>query len=314
MKTTAYVSHPDCSRHDTGWGHPEHQGRLPAVARAVYRDMLTLFEPLLEVEGRPAAEEDLLLAHSPGYVRRVREAADEAGRAGAPLPFGDHAMISGPSWDAARAAVGCVLTAVDTVLEGQVRNAFCPVRPPGNQVGASGPGGFGLFNGVAVATRYLRQRLGMERVMIVDWGARPGGGTAEIVATDPGIRLVSFHQEMAAGSAELPPSSRSVALAAGATGEDLLAAMRASLDQAVSDFTPDFFLLSVGFDALAADPLGGLALEPRDFYELTRHLRERADALCDGRLVAVMEGGYDPASTAAAAVQHLRALAGLLPV
>jgi acetoin utilization deacetylase AcuC-like enzyme len=310
-KTTAYVSHSDCSRHDPGWGHPEHQGRLPAVARAVYRDMLTLFDPLLEVEARPAEEADLLLAHSPEFVERVRRAAEEAEREGKSLPVGEGTMVSGASWDAALAAAGSALTATRLVLDGMVRNAFCPVRPPGHRAGRDGPGGFGLFNSIAVAARHLRDRAGLERVLIVEWGAAAGTGTAEIVAADPGIHFLSIHQAPPGEPHPWPSGATAVPLPAGSTGEELLAALRAALDRATADFVPDFLLLSAGFDALASDPLGGLALEPLDFHALTRDLRERADALCAGRLVSVLEGGYDPTATGTAVVHHLRALAGL---
>jgi len=309
MKTTGYVTHSDCSLHDTGWAHPEHQGRLPAVARAVYRDMLTLFEPLLEVEGRPATDEDLLLVHSPGYVERVRRVEAEAEAAGKSIPLGAEVSVSGASWEAAIAAVGCALTAVETVLAGEARNAFCAVRPPGHQAAADGPGGFGIFNSVAVAARHLRDRRAAERVLIVEVGAEPGPGTARIVGSDPGIRFLSLH----AGEVDWPAGARAVPLPAGATGEALLAALRPALEAAASDFPPDFLLLSLGFDALASDPLGALALEAADYHRLTLHLREAADSLCGGRLVSVMEGGYDPPATGRAVVQHLRALASLPP-
>lgn len=308
---TAFVTHSDCSRHDPGWGHAEHQGRLPAVARAVYRDMLTLFDPLLEVEGRPATVEDLRLAHTAAYVERVRAAAEEAGAAGKPLPLGAEVVVSGASWDAVLAAVGSVLTAVETVLAGEARNAFCAVRPPGHEAGPDGPGGFSIFNGVAAAARHLRERRGLERVLVVEVGARAGVGTARIVASDPGIRFLSLHQTGVGDAPAWPDEARPVPLPAGATGADLLAALGPALDAAVAGFPPDFLLVSLGFDALATDPLGGLALEPVDYHALTTLLRERADALCGGRLVSVLEDGFDPAGMGRGVVQHLRALAGL---
>lgn len=313
MKVTAYVAHSDCARHDPGWRSPEHQGRLPAVARAVYRDMLTLFDPLLEVEGVPAGPEDLRLVHTAEYVARVRRAVEAAAAAGEPLPFEEGVVVSDASWDAAVAGAGCALTAADLVLEGSVRNAFCAVRPPGGEVGADHAGGYGLFNNVAIAARHLRERRGVERILVVAVGASPGRGTAEILAADPGLRFLSVHRALPPGAPPLPPAARSVALPAGATGADLLGVLPPALAEATAGFHPDFLLLSLGFDALAADPLGGLSLEPADYHALSRELRERADALCAGRLVSVMEGGYDPPATARAVVQHLRALAGVEP-
>ncbi|MBW3629893.1 MAG: hypothetical protein KY464_11420 [Gemmatimonadetes bacterium] len=254
MKTTAFVTHSDCSLHDTGWAHPEHQGRLPAVARAVYRDMLTLFEPLLEVEAVPACDGDLLLAHSREYVDRIRERSSEAAAAGEALPFEGGTRISGASWAAATAAVGAALTAAQVVLGGQVRNAFCAVRPPGHGAGVSSSRAYALFNPVAVAALALRRRHGVARVLIVEVGARPGLGTYEIVDAVPGIEFVSVHADgeplEAAGSSE-----RIIAVPAGSGGESMLAALTAALDHAFESFPPDFLLMSLGCDALGSETM-----------------------------------------------------------
>src|SRR5690606_2496765 len=133
----------DCSRHDTGWHHPDHQGRLPALMRAVYADMLTLFDPLLEVEGRHASDAELRLLHTPEYLARLRTWTEDAAARSQVLEPVPGIRVSGASWDAATAAVGSTLTAVDRVLAGDVRNAFCAVRPPGRYVHRDRPGGFG---------------------------------------------------------------------------------------------------------------------------------------------------------------------------
>src|SRR5262249_33752129 len=130
LKVTAYVSHEDFSRHDTGWNHPDHQGRLPAITRAVYRDMVALWEPLLQLDGAHVSEEDLLRVHTPRYVDDVRRTAIAAAAEGRPLELGG-VPVSGASWDAATAAAGSVIVAVDAVMRGDARNAFVPARPPG---------------------------------------------------------------------------------------------------------------------------------------------------------------------------------------
>lgn len=310
---TAYVTHPDCSRHDTGWRHPEHQGRLPAVARAVHRDMLALYERLAEVEGVPAEREDLRLAHTAEYVARVEGRCNEALAAGEVLPLGAGVVVSGASWDAALAAVGCVLTAVGRVLEGKAVNAFCAVRPPGHGVGSASPGGYGIFNSVAVAARRLRGLAEPPRVWVVDWAARPGIGTVSILRNDQDVHLVSVH-----GSKEEDPWAPSERLSSASLprrsgGGAMLEALRACLDAAEARLVPDFILLSLGCDALSGDPVGSLALEPRDYFDLTTELRSRAERLCGGRLVSVLEEGYDAESMARAVVQHIRALASLPP-
>lgn len=314
MKTTAFVSHEDASRHDTGWKHPDHQGRLPAIVRAVQRDMVALWDPVLQREAVPADEEDLRLVHAPGYLARVRDVAEASAREGRTLELGG-VPVSGASWEAAAASVGAALTAVDAVLAGEVRNAFALARPPGRGATADAPGEFSLFNTVAIAARHLRARRGIGRVLVVAWGARPPHALAALLAADDGIDLLSLHAHprtfpdpaddgRAIAGAALPPA---------ADGEAFAAALRDALDAVPSTEFPDFVLLSAGFDILAADPLGQLAVDPADLHPITTLLRAWADARAGGRLVSVLEGGYAAPETARAVVQHLRALAGLPP-
>jgi len=200
VKATAFVSHYDCSRHDTGWSHPEHQGRLPGLMRQVYRDMLTLHEPLLEVEGRHATREELLLAHSAEYLDQVEGWAEEAARRGRPLVIEEDLVVSGASYDAARAAVGCALVAVDEVLEGRVRNAFCAVRPPGPDAERDRPGRFGPLNPVATVVQQLLRARDFERVLVVGWGA----GRVVTGSAPPGGRIQSLAVGWVAGEGNSP--------------------------------------------------------------------------------------------------------------
>jgi acetoin utilization deacetylase AcuC-like enzyme len=308
VKTTAYVSHPDCPRHDTGWGHPDHQGRLPAVTRAVHRDMEALWEPLLQVEAVPAAEADLRLVHTARHVAEVQATAMLAGAQGKVLALGG-VPVSGASWDAALAAAGVGITAVETVLAGEARNAFAAARPPGRGALPDAAGGFSLFNNVAVAARHLRERRGSPRVLVVSWGSEPADVIRQALGADPAVSVLSLHaapEDPIAGSAH-----GDAALPAGSDGGAFAAAQREALEAIPPEESPDFVLLSAGFDILTGDPLGRLAVEPDDVYLLTRELREWADARAGGRLVSILEGGYDAAATAKAVVQHLRALAGV---
>lgn len=326
MKITAFVSHPDTPRHDTGWNHPDHQGRVPALTRAVYRDMLALYDPLLQVEGVPATEEDLLRVHTPRHVAAVRAAVEQAEREGRAVEV-DGVPVSGASWDAALAAAGVGITGVETVLRGEARNAFCVARPPGRGASADRAGEFSLFNNAAIAARYLREPRGAGRVLVVDWGVRPPLATASLLAGDPATPLVSLHQhpgsfprdaaaETGGAGEDAPPggepSPRWAALAPGSGAAEMQAALEAALATFSDVELPDFVLLSAGFDILAGDPLGGLAVEPRGIHDLTRTLREWADARAGGRLVSLLEGGYGT-GLGPAVVQHLRALAGLEP-
>jgi acetoin utilization deacetylase AcuC-like enzyme len=308
LKVTAYVSHEDTSRHDTGWNHPDHQGRLPAVTRAVYRDMVALYDPLLQVQAAPAGETELLRVHTRRYVDDVRRTAIAAAAEGRPLELGG-VPVSAATWDAALAAAGCAVTAVDVVMRGDTRNAFAPARPPGRGARADEPGEHSLFNNVAIAARHLRERHGSSRVLVLAWGIHPAAAIREVLAGDPAISVVSIHQQPDAG-AEPHPHDR--ALPPGATGAEFADAMRDALDAVAPGDSPDFVLLSAGFDILAADPLGALSVSPADVHALTAALVEWAEARAGGRLASVLEGGSGPA-LGAAVVQHLRALTGLPP-
>jgi acetoin utilization deacetylase AcuC-like enzyme len=313
MPPTAFVTHHDCSRHDTGWQHPEHQGRLPAVARAVYREMLTLHEVLREVEGVPADEETLLLAHSPEYVERVRAGVAAAEAAGEPVDFQSGTRLSAASWDAATAAVGCVVTAADAVLDGEVANAFCSVRPPGSGAGRERAENYAVFNSVAIAARHLRERRGVDSVLIVEWGERFGAGTAEIVGGDDGLRHLCVHAAERGGGDRVDGSrvvAPRVPERAGLT--DLLQALeRGAAELLAAHGPPQVVLLSLGLDVLQSDPLGTMALSPEDLAPLTDWAKQLAEQHCSGRLVSALEGGYDAPAAGAAVVHHLRALTGM---
>lgn len=314
---TAFVSHEDSSRHDTGWKHPDHQGRLPAIVRAVQRDMVALWEPLLQLEGVPATEADLLLVHTPGHVARVRETALESAREGRTLELGG-VPVSGASWEAALASAGAALTAIGAVLDGAARNAFALARPPGRGAAADAPGEFSLFNTVAIAARHLRVRRGVDRVLVVAWGAHAPTALARLLAQDDGVRLISIHQHPQSFPDPRPadddgPPILGAALPPGSTGDAFAAALRDALDAVPPDESPDFVLLSAGFDIMAADAHGALAVHPDEVYAVTTVLREWVDARAGGRLVSVLEGGYAAPETARAVIQHLHALAGLEP-
>jgi acetoin utilization deacetylase AcuC-like enzyme len=310
VTTTAFVTHHDCSRHDTGWAHPEHQGRLPAIARAVYREMLSFHEVLREMEGAPASEADLLLAHDRGYLNRVREGVAQAEREGRPVAFEGGTMLSAASWDALTASAGCAMTAADALIGCEAANAFCAVRPPGSGAGRSRAGNHAIINCAAVAALHLRERRGLDEVLILEWGEHYGSGTADIVADDPGIRYLSMHSE---ASESTPPEAgrASVPLPRGAGAGELLEKLEATLPDLLSSFRPRMVILSLGLDVLASDPHGTLAIEPSDLYPLTKAVMALADEASDGRLLSILEGGYDPPAMGTAVVNHLKALAGI---
>jgi acetoin utilization deacetylase AcuC-like enzyme len=307
-KSVAFISHADCGRHDTGWGHPEHVGRLRAIPRALRNDF-ELYESLDHLEGRHANEDEIALAHGPAYIATVRALAEQGGG-----KFDADTVASPGSWDAATAGAGCVLDAVDLALAGETKRSFCAVRPPGHHALRDSAMGFCLFGNVAIAAHYARRVKNLDRVLIVDWDVHHGNGTQALVEHDANIRFVSMHQwpwypgTGAADDRGTHANVWNVPLPAGLARARYTGALLEAVDRAAAGFTPDLVLVSAGFDSLRGDPLGGFTLELEDIDLLTRELKSRADLWCGGRVVSALEGGYAVAQTAAACVAHLRAM------
>ena len=305
----AFISHSDCGRHDTGWGHPEHVGRLRAITRAL-RDDPELFHNVEHLEGRHATIAELELAHDPTYVRSVRVVAEQGGGR-----LDADTVASKGSWAAATAGAGCVLRGVDLSVEGVHPRSFSAVRPPGHHAVHNRAMGFCLFGNVAIAAHYARKQHGLQRILIVDWDVHHGNGTQALVEGEPDIHFVSMHQwpwYPGTGAADDRGPHRTVwniPKPAGLSASQYVEALERGIDAATEGFVPELILISAGFDSLAQDPLGGFTLELDDFEALTRSLVARADAWCGGRIVSALEGGYAPDRLAQAAVRHLGALA-----
>jgi len=305
----AFISHSDCGRHDTGWGHPEHVGRLRAITRALREDP-DLFHSIEHLEGRHATIEEISLAHDPAYNASVRVVAEQGGGR-----LDADTVESSGSWDAATAGAGCVLSAVDLAVSGVNLRSFCAVRPPGHHAVRNRAMGFCLFGNVAVAAHHARQKHGLNRILIVDWDVHHGNGTQALVENEPDIHFVSMHQwpwYPGTGAAEDRGPHGTVwnlPLSPGLPRKEYIESLERGIDEATKGFTPDLILISAGFDSLAGDPLGGFTLEVDDFEALTRSLVSRAESWCGGRIVSALEGGYAPERVADAAVRHLRALA-----
>lgn len=304
----AYLSHADCGRHDTGWNHPEHVGRLRAIPRALREDF-ELFGLVQHREGRHATPDELALAHEPSYVAMVRSIAEKGGGR-----LDADTVESEGSWDAATACAGCVLDAVDLSLSGEALRSFSAVRPPGHHALRSSGMGFCLFGTVGVAAHYARQVKKLDRVLIVDWDVHHGNGTQALVEHDSDIRFISMHQwpwyPGTGAHDDRGPHKNvwNVPMPAARPREEYLSALLSAVDAATVGFTPDLVMISAGFDSLAGDPLGGFTLELDDVTRMTKELVSRAEQWCGGRLVSALEGGYAPQRLGEAAVTHLRAL------
>ena len=306
--TVAFISHSDCGRHDTGWGHPEHVGRLRAITRAL-REHPDVLMSLEHLEARHATEDEIALVHARAYIEQVRAVA----RAGGGALDADTVASEG-SWDAARAGAGALLDAVDYVVRAAGSRAFCGVRPPGHHALADRAMGFCLFGNVAIAARYAQRHHHLQRVLIVDWDVHHGNGTQALVESDADIHFVSMHQwpwYPGTGAADDRGPHRNVwnvPLAGGLPAERYVDALTRAIDDATRGFTPAIVLISAGFDSLRGDPLGGFTLELDHVEGLTRLLVERANVWCNGRVVSALEGGYAPDRVGEACVAHMGAL------
>ncbi len=305
---TTLITHPACLAHDAGPGHPECAARLRAVLAGLEDES---FAHLLRESAPEATVAQLSRVHSPAYVEQILALRPEPG-AGFALDA-DTVMSTGSTAAALRAA-GAAVAAVDAVMGGDVGAAFAAVRPPGHHAEPSRAMGFCFFNNAAIAAAHARAQWGLRRVAVVDFDVHHGNGTQAMFTADPDLFYASSHQhpcypgtgkQWERGvannviNAPLPP---------GSAGPAFRAAWRDILLPALDEFAPELLIVSAGFDAHTADPLAQLRLETADFGWITRELVGAADRHASGRIVSVLEGGYDPAALAASVALHVREL------
>jgi acetoin utilization deacetylase AcuC-like enzyme len=307
--TTALIADPLFRDHLAGRQHPERPERFDAVLNGLAS--AGLLERMWRAEARTATGDELLLCHTAEYLKTVRRDVESGRRY---LSTGD-TDITPNSWDVATRAVGGVLNAVDAVLSGSARNAFCAVRPPGHHASAARGMGFCLFNNAAIAARYAQRNHGVGRVLIVDWDVHHGNGTQDIFYRDASVFFFSSHQwplypgtgradETGDGPGE--GATMNFPFPAGAGRREILGAVENHLLPAAARFQPDLVLISAGFDSRVDDPLGRFTLTDIDFADLTRAVM----GIAGGRVVSVLEGGYNLAGLASAAAAHVAALLG----
>jgi acetoin utilization deacetylase AcuC-like enzyme len=311
---TALLSGSIYREHLAGYvGHPERPERYDGVIRSLEKSGIV--HDVLPIKPRAATEDELLLCHTSKYLSIVKRDVE----AGLPLLSTGDTDIGRNSWDVASHAVGGVLNAVDAVISGEARNAFCVVRPPGHHASAGRGMGFCLFNNVAIAARYAQRQHGLERVMIVDWDVHHGNGTQDIFYSDPTVFFFSTHQwplYPGTGRANETGEGRGVGTTmnfpfpAGSGRAEILGAVQNSLMPAALEFRPDLLLISAGFDSRIGDLLGQFTLTDDDFADLTQAVMEMAERHAGGRVVSLLEGGYNLSGLASAATRHVETLAG----
>ncbi len=316
-RKTGYFTHPDCHLHEMGPGHPECPQRLAAIDdRLIASGVAGLIEPH---EAPMAAGADLELAHDRLYLAALRGLAQEVQdqvRAGGP----DHVHLDADTamnvhtWTAAQRAAGAAIAATDAVMAGQLENAFCAVRPPGHHACRDRAMGFCFINNIAVAARHALERLGLQRVAVVDFDVHHGNGTEDILAGDPRVQMVGFFQHPHYPySGEVPRASNMANLPVPAytRGPQVRELVEREWLPRLEAFRPQMIFISAGFDAHRDDELGQLGLVEADYAWITRRLKEVAARHAQGRIVSCLEGGYHLEALARSVEAHVRELVDL---
>jgi acetoin utilization deacetylase AcuC-like enzyme len=307
--TTLLVTHPACLNHLNPAGHPERPDRLRAIDRVLEDER---FQTLVR-EQAPAATLDLItFCHPPDYVEEIRNANPSQGM----VRLDADTSMSPGTFEAALRAIGGAAMATDEVMAGKIDNAFCAMRPPGHHAETVRPMGFCIFNTAAIIARHAQKKHGAERVAVVDFDVHHGNGTQEIFWSDPTVMYCSTHEMPlypgtgARSERGLHDNIVNAPLRAGDGGEQFRAAFETAILPRALAFRPDLLVISGGFDAHMRDPLANLNLLEPDFAWATRKLMEVADASADGRIVSVLEGGYDLQGLSRSVAAHVTALMG----
>ena len=296
--TTALYMHEDCNAHVTPPGHPERVERLEAVAAALSQDR---FDDLQRREAPLATRAEMLRCHPESYVAKIEAAIPAEGSRA--LDADTH--VSPGSWKAALRAVGAAGAAVDAVISGDVSNAFCATRPPGHHAETEKPMGFCLFGNAAITAKRALDHHGLTRVAVVDFDVHHGNGTQNLLWSEARTLFVGSHQM------PLWPGSGDSA-ETGAYGNVMNLPLRPGWEThglpALDAFAPELVVVSAGFDAHEDDPLAQLALREADFAWITEALCDLADTHAGGRIVSILEGGYDLKALAASTAAHVEVL------
>jgi acetoin utilization deacetylase AcuC-like enzyme len=309
---TAYLSHPDCRRHDMGAGHPECPQRLDAIEDWLIGNGLDV---ALERHEAPAVQlSDVELAHSHRHVVQLRELLEAVAASGESRAIDPDTIANPYTWSAALRAAGAAVQATDLVLDGRAENAFCAVRPPGHHATRDQAMGFCFFNNIAIAARHALDVRGLKRVAVVDFDVHHGNGTEDILAGDERVLMVNlFQHPLYPYSGAVPKGDNilSVPVPAYTRGGEVREMIDAMWMPALERFKPEMIFISAGFDAHRDDDLGQLGLVEADYEWITWRIKELAERHAQGRIVSSLEGGYNLGALARSVGAHLRVLTGV---
>ncbi|URI09110.1 histone deacetylase family protein [Aquincola tertiaricarbonis] len=310
--TTAFYSHKDCKAHEMGASHPECPQRLDAIADHLRATGLDL---ALEMREAPVAQlSDVQLAHSAGYVREISDLAQRLRDNGSRQAVDPDTSAGPGTWNAMLRAAGAAVAATDAVIDGEVDNAFCSVRPPGHHATRGQAMGFCFFNNVCVAARHALDVRGLKRVAIIDFDVHHGNGTEDIVAGDERILMCSFFQHpLYPNSGAVPLGTNMVNLPVPpyTKGMEVRELIEAMWLPRLEEFRPEMVFISAGFDAHREDDLGQMGLVEADYAWITWKIADVAERHAKGRIVSCLEGGYNLSALGRSVAAHLRVLAGV---
>jgi acetoin utilization deacetylase AcuC-like enzyme len=310
VRRVGFACHDSFLRHKPSWYHPERPERVAAITETLKRS--GMLDRLHEISPPPAEADIIQLVHSQAHISRIADACAKGDGW-----FDGDTYYCSASYESARYAAGAVVEAVKQVVDGDLDSAFCAVRPPGHHAERDQPRGFCLFNNIAIGAAFARERLGIDRVAILDWDVHHGNGTQGAFYSDRTVHYTSIHQfpffpgsgaAVEKGEGDGEGFTMNFPLDAGSGDEEFLATLEVFWLPEMEKFKPELILISAGFDAHENDPLAGLSVSDSGFAKMTRLAMRAADLSASGRLVSVLEGGYDLDVLARSVSIHLNEL------